>query len=790
MSVGGEALVYNCHSLEQSHHNMTNYSQSETLNIDNVVDNIDNVAMLYHAQTKTSPITSWVPGSSCQALRHAVSTLNRLDDFNCEKIDSGFFSEVFKVTHRTTGQVMVLKMNTSFNNRPNMLREVQLMNRLSHANILRLMGVCVHKGQLHALTEYINGGSLEQLLLNKQEELPWSVRIRLALDIARGLCYLHSRGVFHRDLTSKNVLIKKEGLEMIAVVGDFGLAEKIPDPRERSQRLPIVGSPYWMAPECLRGEWYDERADIFSYGIILCEIIARIEADPDILPRTENFGVDYVAFSEMCPDCPPNFLTLAFSCCRIDPRSRPSFKDIVNQLEALMFNQYHQNCLVNQVSSYTSGTDEADNFDSVQAIFVHRWTHRASVPSLTVDHLCKDKDELPLRVRSYSTIPIMKKPVDELSVKPVTPKHIGEVMSLRDPDYKPNNNSQNPFASLPRFWNRKKILETSNHEGDQELAHSCSFQFSSPSFKDENQQKSRNSKRKSIENRDKGINHQFSHSLPSSPTLCKALFELPDPSDEPMMYSLDQPYSPSSSLSPVDQDSLLSFSSVQNKSKGDKSKSPIQKIYHPEEQAQVNNILVPPNLSEEAIVYRNKTSAKQRRASGESGFFSVGDRNSTCDLECCCQSDTPSSWQNENKDDALSDDNLYICDSGDYDKYSPESQQSFGSYKKRFPLFCSEDPGCCCGLTLSFHSNSVVETKEPEPKKFDGSECLVRVDFPLCLSENETKKVESVEIKKTVKQEELDSSQNTFYNEELSTSLQDCCMKRKRTTKYIHSVEI
>ncbi|XP_032062925.1 dual specificity testis-specific protein kinase 1-like isoform X4 [Aythya fuligula] len=201
--------------------------------------------------------------SSYQALRSAVSTLARIDDFYCEKIGAGFFSEVFKVRHRQSGQIMVLKMNKLTSNRGNMLREVQLMNRLSHPNILRFMGVCVHQGQLHALTEYINGGNLEQLL-DSPVPLSWSTRVQLALDIARGLHYLHSKGIFHRDLTSK--------------------------------------------------------ADVFAYGIILCETIACVPADPDYLPRTEDFGLNVTAFHTMVGlDCPAAFLQMAFHCCSVSP---------------------------------------------------------------------------------------------------------------------------------------------------------------------------------------------------------------------------------------------------------------------------------------------------------------------------------------------------------------------------------------------------------------------------------------------------------------------------------------
>ncbi|XP_068524140.1 dual specificity testis-specific protein kinase 1 [Anas acuta] len=245
------------------------------------------------------------------------------------------------VRHRQSGQIMVLKMNKLTSNRGNMLREVQLMNRLSHPNILRFMGVCVHQGQLHALTEYINGGNLEQLL-DSPVPLSWSTRIQLALDIARGLRYLHSKGIFHRDLTSKNCLVRCEASGYTAVVGDFGLAEKIPTYSEGSEKEPlaVVGSPYWMAPEVLRGEIYNEKADVFAYGIILCETIARVPADPDYLPRTEDFGLDVTAFRTMVGiDCPAAFLQLAFHCCSMQPTSRPSFLEITQCLEGVLQHQ-------------------------------------------------------------------------------------------------------------------------------------------------------------------------------------------------------------------------------------------------------------------------------------------------------------------------------------------------------------------------------------------------------------------------------------------------------------------
>ncbi|XP_078049977.1 serine/threonine kinase [Augochlora pura] len=376
-------------------------------------------------------------GASCQALRHAVASLNRLDDFYMEKIGAGFFSEVFKVTHKVTSQVMVLKMNQLPANRPNMLKEVQLMNKLSHPNILRFMGVCVHEGQLHALTEYINGGSLEQLIMARHTPLPHLVRMNLARDVARGMAYLHSRGLFHRDLTSKNVLIKKDGgtAEMTAVVGDFGLAAKIPDP-STGYRLSTVGSPYWMSPECLKGQWYDHRSDVFSFGIVVCELIGRVPADPDVLPRSDNFGLDYLAVAEICAAAnpPTDFLHLAFNCCTYEPKSRPTFPEITTRLDSIIANGEEES---------KSSIGKCPSVD----------------PSLmsSMDEITREG-----RPAKRRTARLRSQSADARGCDTATPsdkarchsaRRVAELASRRDPHYKPM--TANPFHALGGV---KKIL--------------------------------------------------------------------------------------------------------------------------------------------------------------------------------------------------------------------------------------------------------------------------------------------------------------------------------------------
>jgi Protein tyrosine and serine/threonine kinase len=89
-------------------------------------------------------------------------------------------------------------------------REMLTLRDVRHPNVVQLMGLCKHASGIYIVTEFISGGNLRQTLKKKDLELPWALRVRVAIDIAMALHYLHSRGIIHRDLKSQSMLQKKK----------------------------------------------------------------------------------------------------------------------------------------------------------------------------------------------------------------------------------------------------------------------------------------------------------------------------------------------------------------------------------------------------------------------------------------------------------------------------------------------------------------------------------------------------------------------------------------------------
>ncbi|KAH6808604.1 PAS domain-containing protein tyrosine kinase family protein [Perilla frutescens var. frutescens] len=210
-------------------------------------------------------------------------------------------------------------------------QEVSLMKRLRHPNILLFMGAVMSPERLGIVTEFLPRGSLFRLLQKSTSKLEWRRRIYMALDIARGMNYLHHYNppIVHRDLKSSNLLVDKN---WTVKVGDFGLS------RLKNETYLLTktgkGTPQWMAPEVLRNEPADEKSDVYSFGVVLWELVTQ-KIPWENLNSMQVIGA--VGFMNQRLDIPndvdPQWASIIESCWNSEPRSRPSFLELVDKLK-------------------------------------------------------------------------------------------------------------------------------------------------------------------------------------------------------------------------------------------------------------------------------------------------------------------------------------------------------------------------------------------------------------------------------------------------------------------------
>ncbi|KAK8870203.1 hypothetical protein M9Y10_008080 [Tritrichomonas musculus] len=207
-------------------------------------------------------------------------------------------------------------------------REIFTMSNLRHPSLLKFCGYTTEP-PFCVLTEYMENGSLYDYLLQHPKDITPTDKTLIALDIARGLEFLHCRGIIHRDLKSLNILLDSRKRAKIA---DFGLTRM----KSKDPMTGLVGTSHWMAPEVLMSSpYYDEKVDIYSFGILMWELLTSEcpYQNESLDPATLTLQImEQNKRPTIPPGTPPNLKALIESCWNKDPKSRPSCHEIISDL--------------------------------------------------------------------------------------------------------------------------------------------------------------------------------------------------------------------------------------------------------------------------------------------------------------------------------------------------------------------------------------------------------------------------------------------------------------------------
>ena len=200
-----------------------------------------------------------------------------------EKVGEGGFGSVFKGTLPNSTCIAVKKLKSLKQGEKQFRTEVKTIGTIQHVNLVRLRGFCAEDSRRILVYDYMPKGSLESLLFQKSHTiLDWKVRYQIAIGTAKGLCYLHEECrdcIIHCDIKPENILLDEEYNSKLT---DFGLA-KILD-RDFSRVLTTIrGTRGYLAPEWISGEAITPKADVFSYGMLLFELISGRRNSSELL---------------------------------------------------------------------------------------------------------------------------------------------------------------------------------------------------------------------------------------------------------------------------------------------------------------------------------------------------------------------------------------------------------------------------------------------------------------------------------------------------------------------------
>ncbi|KAH7278386.1 hypothetical protein KP509_38G038900 [Ceratopteris richardii] len=248
------------------------------------------------------------------------------------KVASGSFGDLYKGTY--CGQDVAIKLLKSEKLSNQIEREfsqeVFIMRKVRHKNVVQFIGACTKASRFCIVTEFMAGGSLYDCLHKQNRSFKLPKLLRFALDIAKGMDYLHQNNIIHRDLKAANLLLDDNEVVKVA---DFGVA------RFQSQGGTMTaetGTYRWMAPEVISHLPYDHKADVFSFGIVLWELLTGKLPYEAMNPVQAAVGVRQGLRPQIPKETPSDLAALIEHCWQDSPSKRPDFSEICLSLQNLL----------------------------------------------------------------------------------------------------------------------------------------------------------------------------------------------------------------------------------------------------------------------------------------------------------------------------------------------------------------------------------------------------------------------------------------------------------------------
>ncbi|XP_025901449.1 tyrosine-protein kinase FRK [Nothoprocta perdicaria] len=251
-----------------------------------------------------------------------------------KKLGSGQFGEVWEGLWNNTTPVAIKTLKPGSMDPKDFLREAQIMKNLRHPKLIQLYAVCTLEDPIFIITELMRYGSLLEYLQNDAgSQICLTHQVDMAAQVSSGMAYLESQNYIHRDLAARNVLV---GDHNVYKVADFGLArvfkvenENIYEAKHET-KLPVK----WTAPEAIHCNKFSIKSDVWSFGILLFEIITYGK-----MPYAGLAGHQVIQMLDkgyrlpQPSNCPKRLYDIMLQCWKAEAKERPTFETLQWQLE-------------------------------------------------------------------------------------------------------------------------------------------------------------------------------------------------------------------------------------------------------------------------------------------------------------------------------------------------------------------------------------------------------------------------------------------------------------------------